>query len=234
MLDNEGTTLADEVIATCLAMNDSGLNHGKSGNISVRYQDGFLITPSGVAYDQLLPEKLVYMDLQGRYRGDYLPSSEWRFHLAIYQARREAEAVVHVHSSYATALSCLRQSIPAYHYMVAVAGGVDIRCADYALFGTDELSQTMMSALEGRKACLLANHGQVAYGSSLANAYWLAGEVEGLARDYCRAKTVGEPHILSEQEMEAVLNKFRLYGKQMDEVSDEEHVLTDLPQRLPT
>ncbi|HAT84929.1 class II aldolase/adducin family protein [Cohaesibacter gelatinilyticus] len=232
MSKNECWKLGEEVIKTCLAMNDSGLNHGKSGNVSVRYQDGFLITPSGVAYDQLAPDDLVFMDLEGRYRGDYLPSSEWRFHLAIYQARLDAQAVVHVHSSYAAALACLRQSIPAFHYMVAVAGGKNIRCAEYALFGTDVLSETMMIALEDRKACLLANHGQVAYGDSLANAYWLAGEVEGLARDYCRAKAVGEPHILSDEQMDDVLTKFRFYGKQIEDVPLEEHVFMDLPLKL--
>lgn len=232
MSKSERRELGVEVIKTCLAMIESGLNHGKSGNVSVRYQDGFLITPSGVAYDQLASDDLVFMDLKGRYCGAYLPSSEWRFHLAIYQERTEAQAVVHVHSCYAAALACLRLPIPAYHYMVAVAGGKDIRCADYALFGTDALAKTMMHALEDRKACLLANHGQVAYGTSLANAYWLAGEVEGLARDYCRAMAVGEPHILSDEQMDEVLIKFRVYGKQIKDLSEDDLVFMDLPEKL--
>jgi L-fuculose-phosphate aldolase len=223
-------SLAEQVIETCLAMNASGLNHGKSGNVSVRCEGGMLITPSGVAYDQLEPDDLVFLDLDGRYHGPLLPSSEWRMHLDIYRSRVEAKAVVHVHSSYATALSCHRKSIPAFHYMVAVAGGQDIRCSDYALFGTQALSEAMLVALEERKACLLGNHGQIAYGDDLASAFWLAGEVEGLARDYSHALMLGEPHILGDEEMKAVLTKFRIYGKQLHEVAEEDRPLMDMPQ----
>lgn len=220
-----------QIIETCLAMNKSGLNHGKSGNVSQRVEDGFLITPSGVAYGRLEEADIVFMDLDGCYEGDLLPSSEWRMHLDIYRQRPEAGAVVHVHSSFATALSCLRRSISAFHYMVAVAGGDDIRCSDYAIFGSQALSEAMLKALEGRKACLLGNHGQIAYGGDLDAALWLAGEVEGLARDYSRALMLGEPHILSGEEMAAVLAKFQTYGKQIEELPVENRACLDMPQR---
>lgn len=206
--------LRQAVIDTCLAMNASGLNQGTSGNVSVRWGEGFLITPSGLPYDAMVPAQIVAMDLDCGYRGDYAPSSEWRMHLDIFRARPEAGAVVHAHSPYATALSSLRTEIPAFHYMIAVAGGATLRCADYATFGTQALSDAMLAALAGRSACLLANHGQIAFGPDLTKALWLAGEVEALCRHYAIATSLGDPVILGAEEMAEVQRRFASYGKQ--------------------
>ncbi|HTR56644.1 MAG TPA: class II aldolase/adducin family protein [Casimicrobiaceae bacterium] len=205
--------LRHEIIATALAMNARGINRGKSGNVSARIEDGFLITPSGLAYDALEPHDVVAMTLEGEARGPRQPSSEWRFHRDIYASRADASAVVHAHSSFATTLACLGRGIPAFHYMIAVAGGNDIRCAPYATFGTQALSDHALRALESRKACLLANHGMIAVGSTLASALALAVEVEALAEQYWRALQIGEPTLLSEPEMAVVLEKFRTYGQ---------------------
>ncbi|RFC66506.1 class II aldolase [Fulvimarina endophytica] len=202
------------LIETCLRMNAEGLNQGTSGNVSVRHGNGMLITPSGVPYTSMRPDMIVPMSLDGDWSGDMKPSSEWRMHLDIYRTRAEAEAVVHVHSTYATALSCLRRSIPAFHYMVGVAGGADIRCADYATFGTAELSEAMIEALDGRRACLLANHGQIAFGTSVERAYGLAVEVETLARQYAAACSLGEPVLIDGAEMQRILELFKTYGIQ--------------------
>lgn len=202
------------VIATCRAMNASGLNQGTSGNVSLREGGGFLITPSGVPYDAMRPEQIVAMDLDGGHRGDWLPSSEWRMHLDLYRARPECGAVVHVHSTHAAALSCLRRAVPAFHYMIAVAGGDSLRCADYATFGTQALSDAMLRALEGRTACLLANHGQIAFAATLDRALWLAGEVEALCAQYMLACRLGDPVILPPEEMQTILERFASYGRQ--------------------
>lgn len=202
------------IIETCLKMNADGLNHGTSGNVSVRVPGGMLVTPSGVPYPEMDTAQIVLVAEDGSWSGDWKPSSEWRMHLDIYRARAEAQAVVHVHSTHATALSCLRRGITAFHYMVAVAGGVDIRCADYATYGTQELSDAMLKALEGRTACLLANHGQIAFGPTLHKALWLAVEVEGLAGQLIAAESVGKPVVLPDDEMERVLDRFRDYGRQ--------------------
>jgi L-fuculose-phosphate aldolase len=202
------------IIATCLRMNSDGLDQGTSGNVSVRTGDGMLLTPSGIPYEDVTTDQIVLMGLDGSWSGPVRPSSEWRMHLDIYRSRPEAEAVVHVHSTYATALSSLRRGIPAFHYMVAVAGGRDIRCAGYATFGTRELGTSMMEALEGRSACLLGNHGQIAFGPSLAEALWLAGEIEALAHQLIVAETVGTPVILPDDEMDRVLDLFRDDGRQ--------------------
>ncbi|KIT15636.1 class II aldolase/adducin family protein [Jannaschia aquimarina] len=207
------------ILAACRAMNASGLNQGTSGNVSVRDGAGMIITPSGVPYDETTPEMIVPVDAEGRPSGPLKPSSEWRMHLEIYRAHPEAGAVVHVHSPYATALSCHRRGIGAFHYMVAVAGGTDIRCADYATFGTQALSEAMLAALEGRRACLLANHGQIAFGPTLDKALWLAGEVETLARQYILAAALGEPAKLDEAQMAEVLDAFVEYGRQPDRES---------------
>ena len=204
---------AQAVIDACRAMNASGLNQGTSGNVSVRRGDGMLVTPSGVPYDETTPDMLVEVGADGAWRGPLKPSSEWRMHLAIYADRPEAGAVVHVHSPYATALSCHRRGIPAFHYMVAAAGGPDIRCADYATFGTEALSGAMAAALAGRAACLLANHGQIAFGPTLDKALWLAGEVETLARQYLLALGLGAPVELDGAEMDRVLALFATYGQ---------------------
>ena len=200
------------IIAACLRMNAEGLNQGTSGNVSVRAPGGMLITPSGVPYAETDPAQIVFVAEDGAWSGDWRPSSEWRMHRDIYRPRPEAEAVVHVHSTCATALSCLRRGIPAFHYMVAAAGGRDIRCADYATFGSQELSDATIAALDGRRACLLANHGQIAFGPSLEQALWLAGEVEALARQLVAAESLGPPVILPDEEMDRVMARFRDYG----------------------
>ena len=205
--------LRARIIETSLQMNKRGINRGTSGNVSVRMESGFLITPSAVPYESMQPEEIVAMTLAGDAAGPRLPSSEWRFHRDIYVDRPDTHAIVHAHSSSATALACLGRGIPAFHYMVAVAGGKDIRCAPYATFGTQMLSDNALAALSGRRACLLANHGMIATGASLEAALALAVEVEALAEQYCRALQIGEPNLLSDEEMEIVLGKFKTYGQ---------------------
>lgn len=207
-------SLSQAVIDTCLAMNTQGINQGSAGNISQRFEDGFLITPSGISYDRLQAEDIVYVGLDGCCRDSLAPSSEWRMHRDIYAQQPAAGAVLHAHSTFATALSCLRLDIPAFHYMVAVAGGVDIRCADYALFGTQALSNNMLAALTDRRACLLGTHGMICFHDNLDKALWLGVEVETLARQYWYARQAGDPLILSATQMAEVLEKFRTYGKQ--------------------
>ncbi|MEQ9639727.1 MAG: class II aldolase/adducin family protein [Alphaproteobacteria bacterium] len=205
--------LRAEIVETCRAMNRRGINQGTSGNVSARVPEGFLITPSGVDYDDMSPAMIVPMDLDGGHAGKLKPSSEWRMHLDIYRTRAEAGAVVHTHATHCTALSCLRLGIPAFHYMVAAAGGRDIRCATYATFGTEKLSANMLKALAGRDACLLANHGMICLAGNLARALWLAGEVEALARQFIAARQIGEPNLLSGAEMDRVLTLFKGYGQ---------------------
>jgi L-fuculose-phosphate aldolase len=206
--------LSQQVIDSCLAMNARAINQGSAGNISVRFEGGFLITPSGMAYERLRPEHIVLVDLDGSSEDTLNPSSEWRMHRDIYTNRPEAGAVLHAHSIFATALSCLRIDMPAFHYMIAVAGGSDIRCADYALFGTQALSDNMLIALQERRACLLGTHGMICFHDNLDKALWLGVEVETLAKQYWHARQAGEPVILSQQQMDEVLQQFRGYGKQ--------------------
>jgi L-fuculose-phosphate aldolase len=206
-------TLRAQIVATALEMNTCGLNRGKSGNISARCSDGFLVTPSGLAYEATRPEDIVAMTLDGAAHGALAPSSEWRFHRDIYATRPEVSAVVHAHSPFATTLACLGRDIPAFHYMVAVAGGKNIRCAGYATFGTQQLADHALGALQGRKACLLANHGMIAVASSLRAALALAVEVEALCEQYWRALQIAPPNLLSDAEMEVVLAKFATYGQ---------------------
>ena len=213
--------LRREVIATCLKMNAEGINQGTSGNVSVRTDEGFLITASGIPYDKMKPAHVVEMDLDGNYSGDYLPSTEWRMHMDIFRAKPEAKAIVHVHSTYATAIAVLRKDIPAFHYMIGVAGGSSIRVSDYAEFGTQELSDTMLEALIDRKACLLANHGQIGFGPSLDKALWLVGEVEALCHQYWAACLAGKPVILDETQMTSVLKRFKSYGNQPKDMAME-------------
>lgn len=202
--------------AACAALREleaQGLNQGTAGNLSVRVADGFLVTPSGFAPCDLEPGDLVRLDMNGRAaRATPQPSSEWRFHRDLYATRAGIDAVVHVHSPYATALACQRRAIPAFHYMVAVAGGNSIRCAPYATFGSQALSDAAVAALEGRSACLLANHGMITIGETLARAVDLAIEVESLARQYALSLAIGEPVLLDDAEMERVIEKFRTYG----------------------
>lgn len=193
----------------------TGLSHGSSGNISVRVEDGMLISPTGVANRDVRPEQLVWMSLDGEVAPDQLrPSSEWPMHAAIYRARSDAMAAVHSHSPYATALAATRRDIPAWHYMVAVAGGDSIPCADYATFGSEALSNLTSAALAERNACLLANHGQIAIGRNLQQAMNLAAEVEQLAAGYSRCLAMGDVKLLDATQMAEVLEKFASYGQQ--------------------
>ena len=203
-----------QLIETAMDMNASGLNQGASGNLSARNDRGMLITPSGMDYTVLLPEDIVQMDFEGNIEGKRKPSSEWRFHAAIYLARPEANAILHSHPVNCSALACLGKGIPAFHYMVAVAGGRDIRCSDYATFGSEELSEHVINALADRKACLMAHHGLTCFESDLARALALAVEVEHLASVYCRILSMGKAEILDDAEMDRVLEKFKTYGRQ--------------------
>lgn len=211
----EASDLRRAVVENCRRMNTLGINQGTSGNISVRAPDGLLVTPSGMPYDGMAPDDIVFMRLDGQVpAGQRAPSSEWRFHRDILAARPDVGAVVHGHAMFATVLACLHKEIPAFHYMVAVAGGPSIRCAPYATFGTQDLSDRALAALEGRKACLLANHGMIALGGTLDRAMALAVEVETLAAQYWRALQIGEPVLLPEDEMHRALEKFAAYGRQ--------------------
>jgi L-fuculose-phosphate aldolase len=211
------SSLREAVVATAREMNALGINRGKSGNVSARFRDGafdgFLITPTGLPYAQTLPRDIVAVAADGIAHGPRAPSSEWRFHRDIYAARDEIGAVVHTHAPFATTLACVHRAIPAFHYMVAIAGGNDIRCAPYATFGTQQLSDHALAALANRRACLLAHHGMIATGATLDDALALAVEVEHLAEVYWRALQIGEPTILSDAEMAVVLDKFRTYGQ---------------------
>ena len=201
------------VIDACRSMNALGLNQGTSGNISVRDGDGFLVTPTSMPYDAMRPEDLVAMRFDHTVVGEGRPSTEWRFHLDILRDRPDVEAVVHAHPIYCTTLAILGRGIPPLHYMVCAAGGDSIRCAPYATFGTQALSDNALAALEGRKACLLAHHGMIAVGGSLASAMWLAVEVETLARQYFNCLQLGaEPPLLSSEEVANVASRIADYG----------------------
>ena len=204
--------LPEQVAETARRSVALGLNQGTSGNVSARAPGGFLITPSGRDMAALEAASMVPLDMEGQAPAGMKPSSEWRFHRDIYAAFPEAQAVVHAHSPFAVALACLRRDIPPFHYMVAMAGGTDIRCAAYATFGTQALSDAVIEALQGRRACLMANHGLLAWGRSLNGALALALEVEALCGQYLRACQVGDPVLLSAAEMAEVLEKFKGYG----------------------
>ena len=216
----DGRALRDAVIRTAREMNALGINRGKSGNVSARWRslafDGYLITPTGMPYADITADDIVAMPIDGESEstgGTRLPSSEWRFHRDIYRAQAGTSAIVHTHAPFATSLACLHRGLPAFHYMVAVAGGKDVRCAPYATFGTQALSDHAVAALAGRKACLLANHGMIATGTSLGAALAVAVEVETLAEMYWRALQIGEPVLLSDDEMDVVIARFRTYGQ---------------------
>ncbi len=206
--------LRDAILSTALKMNRAGINQGKSGNVSARTADGFLITPTGIPYEDTQRGDIVPMLMDGSHHGARLPSSEWRFHRDIYAARPEVGAIVHTHAVHCTALAVHGRGIPPFHYMVAIAGGADVRCAPYATFGTQELSDHALKALEGRKACLLAHHGMIAVGKDLDSALAVAVEIENLARTYLAALAAGEPPLLPQDEMERVIAKFATYGQQ--------------------
>lgn len=194
-----------------------GLNKGTAGNVSMRFGDGFLVTPSGMAVADMTPASMVQMQFDGSYEQDLdktnIPSSEWRFHRDILEARPEINAVVHTHSIFATTLACLRKDIPPFHYMIALAGGDTIRCAPYALFGSQMLSDSVLAALKDRKACILANHGMIALGRDLDEALRVTIEVENLCEQYWRTLQIAEPYILTEAQMREVFQQFKGYGK---------------------
>ncbi len=202
-----------EIIKFAKLLNQRKLSALRSGNISLRYKSGFLITPSGKKYSLLKVKDIVFVNLNGKYNKNQKPSSEWRFHQDIYISKKNAKAIVHSHSTNATALSTHNKKIPSFHYMVALAGGSDIKCAKYATYGTRELSKNILKALKNRFACLIANHGQITFGSSLAEAFELAEEVDNLAKQYIKALILGRPKLLSLNEMKKVLNKSKTYKK---------------------
>ena len=207
-------TLREAVVSTARAMAAKGLSPGRSGNVSARFGDGMLITPTGMAYDEVGPDDIVRVGNDGSAVGQTrMPSSEWRFHLAAYVARPGRHAVVHTHSMHATVLACAHKPIPAFHYMVAVAGGKDIPLVPYAMFGTEALSVHVAAGLAHRDACLMANHGLIAIGADLARALELAAEVEILAEQYVKVLTLGPAYILPDDEMARVLERFKTYGQ---------------------
>ncbi|MDO8207303.1 MAG: class II aldolase/adducin family protein [Gallionella sp.] len=205
--------LRTELVRIALKLDALGLSHGTSGNLSVRFGEGFLITPSGFGAEGLSIDDIVFVHLSGVSQGRWQPSSEWLFHRDIYAQRPEFGAVVHTHSNAATALACLRRDIPPFHYMLALLGGDSLRCANYATFGTQALSDNALVALDGRRACLLANHGMIAAGKNLAEAYNNTVEVENLSELYLRTLAVGEPVLLTAAEFADAQQQFVGYGK---------------------
>ncbi len=219
------------IIDACLAMNRLGINQGSSGNLSVRVDGGFLVTPTSLPYDETTPEDIVEMGFDGTYLGARRPSSEWRFHRDVLRARPDMDVVLHSHPTFGTALAAHGRGIPGFHYMVALAGGDSIRCAPYATFGTQELSDHALTALEGRLACLLANHGMIVLGKTVKAALALAVEVETLARQYLYAQQLGEPVILPADEIARVGEKMRRlkYGQPVDEADAPEDTARPRP-----
>jgi len=210
----------NQIIEYSLKLNTTNLSPLRSGNISLRGKeddkDGYLITPSGKKYETLKPKDIVFMGLNEEVKSNDLsikPSSEWRFHRDIYINKKDAQAIVHAHSPHATAVSSHGKSIPPFHYMIALAGGEDIKCAEYATFGTEELSKNIIKALKNRSACLMSNHGQVAFGKNLDQAFELAQEIENICHQYTIALKLGKPKILSFEEMKKVLEKAKNYKK---------------------
>ena len=204
------------IVEACQEMNARGLNQNMSGNVSARYERNMLISPSAVPYHDLKPDMIASMDLSGdmsgTWEGPLKPSTEWRFHWKLMKQRSGVGAVIHAHSPYCTALAVLRRPIPACHYMIAAFGGNNVRCADYAAYGTPELAELVVQAMQDRTACLLANHGMVAAGESISDAMWRAVELETIARQYCLATLVGEPVILTDEEVSATLSRFADYS----------------------
>lgn len=211
-MKNEQTNsseIREAIIEACRLMNRSGLNQGKSGNISVRDGEGILITPTSLDYEIMQPKDIVGMAFDGSVSGTRTPSTEWRFHLDILKSRPEINVVVHAHPLACTALAIMERGIPPVHYMIAVVGGPSIRCAPYATFGTSQLSENALEALEGRNACLLSHHGMIAIGESLDETMWLANEVETLAKQYLACLPMGEPPVLSDEEIEHVIQQMK-------------------------
>ena len=204
--------LREGIVAACLDMNRSGLNQGTSGNISLRWRDGLLITPTSLPYDQMTPDDIVFLGMDGRTEGQNQPSSEWRFHRDIMKAKPDVAAIVHAHPIYSTIIAIMGLEIPPLHYMVAIAGGSTIPCAPYATFGTAELSEHAVAALQDRTACLLEHHGLIATGPTLDKAMWLAVEVETLARQFHGCLQIGGPRLLPVEEIENVRQRMKTYG----------------------
>ena len=202
----------EAVIAYCNALNSTGLNQGTSGNISIRHDTGMLISPTSRPYSSLTPEDIVFVAADGTAEGKFSPSSEWRFHQDILLSRPDVNAVVHAHPTYCTTLAIMGKQIPPLHYMLAVFGGPTIRCAPYEIYGSAALSKAAVAALEGRKACLLAHHGMISVGATIEQAFWLAGELEALARQYHGCLALGEPPLLTEQQIQDVIDKINGYG----------------------
>lgn len=198
-----------------IELNDKGFNHGATGNCSIKTNEGFLITPSGVLNRNLTPEMMVELDMNGERisNNKYHASSEWLFHKDLYQARSDISSVIHTHTPFATALSSLNINLKPFHYMIAVAGGEDVRCADYSLFGTQQLSNNILKAIKDRKACFLANHGLVTIGVDIDEAYDITEEIEHLSQVYINAKKIAEPALLSDTNMKDVLERFKSYSR---------------------
>jgi L-fuculose-phosphate aldolase len=207
--------LRNELIEACRSMNRLGISKGTAGNISVRSGNGMLISPTGIPYDALRPEHVVQMNWDGTFAGDVLPSSEWRFHRDIFQARADLNAIVHTHSAHATTVAILNRDIPAIHYAIAAAGGNVIPCAPYATFGTQELADAIVKTLGAKlRACLLAHHGVIAAHVSIESALALAVTVEELAQQYLLCLPMGEPPVLNADEIARVIEKYKTYGQQ--------------------
>jgi L-fuculose-phosphate aldolase len=213
-MQTDDKTLREGIVSVCVALNRQGLSRGTSGNVSVRSGEDMLISPTGVPYHDLAPEMIVRVHMDGAFEGTYLPSSEWRFHRDIYVRRPELNAVVHNHSPHATAMAIMGLDIPPVHYSIAAVGGPDIRCGRYATFGSPELAKNALEALEGRRACLLEHHGVIAAGVSLEKAFGLAEIVEEMARLYILASALGAPRLLSNSDIEKVLQRHQTYGQQ--------------------
>ena len=206
--------LRSKIVKYAKMLNTRKLSALRSGNISTRFKNGFLITPSGTKYSSLKSKDIVFVSLKGEFdKKKSIPSSEWRFHQDVYLNKKDAQAIVHAHSNYATAISTHGKAIPAFHYMVAMAGGNNIKCAKYATYGTRELSRNILNAIKNRSACLIGNHGQIAFSENLAKAFELAEEVENLSNQYINALKIGKPKILSSKEMNKVLSKAKNYKR---------------------
>ena len=212
-LGSDERALRDGLLAALRRLDERGLNRGSTGNLSLRHGNGMLITPTGMGADDLSADDLVWLGFDGSLKGRWKPSSEWHFHQALYLARPDLNAVAHTHATHATALACLRRDLPAFHYMVAVAGGDSVRCAPYHLFGTEALSHAVVQAMRDRKACLLATHGLVSAGGSLREAMKVMIEIESLCQTYLLALAAGEPALLDQAEMAEVIERFRSYGQ---------------------
>lgn len=212
-MDEEEQSLRQELVATMVKMETLGLNHGTAGNVSVRHGDDFIVSPSGIAASELTPDMMVLINSQGEYEGDYKPTSEWRMHTGLLLERPDVSAIVHCHSRFATTLACAHKIIPPLHYMTAVTGAGEVRLAPYATFGSQELADGISRTLEGRLACLMANHGQIALGKSLSSALSIASEVEVQASYYYGTLAIGGPVVLADAQIDEVLVEFDTYGQ---------------------